>query len=702
MDPDELKKNTLKTRISQAFWCQPNTNGDFDFHDASFPDPDEKEKIYWFDQILEGGIWTPQPDMGQAKPLLFLLTGPPGSGKTTLALEMCYRLAKKQIGGKYSLYLSAEGEGWKLQQRANRYGWDENRFVPISFDPTENQEDFQNTINKLDRPGVLLWGARSISEAFKKPDNTNTLEKKVSSLFTRFGPFIGRLLKVSPKFLEGTWDADAISTTISSLKMIVNEVQKKENQQKETPLQYDFESIVIDSLNVLPDEQSRSRVFNSLITNMSEGPKVIIVILDSESSDTTHKYWEHICDILVRLDSHYETKYLIRTIEVVKARFQPHVWGKHQLKIYPGSDEKKLGKRAHPYRKEGGIFIYPSIHWFLSRYKRKQPHISKPPIETPLEHLNKILSKDPAETTGGLPGGRCTAFMGSRGAHKSHIGYYHILNRILNHQEPDCHERGLIISLRDDEGLANDAMTGLLATLLMAKKHLGLEKKEAVKEARKTLEKYEREDDLEILFFPPGYITPEEFYHRVLMSLLRLKVPQKTGEQVHVTVLFNSLDQLSARFPLCAKEDVFIPGLIDTFMAESVTSMFIAVDEPGQPEHQYGLLTMADLILTLHQHSFEAKDYFGHLSPDGKNIDPALKEEFGKKIQTVVLHVKRFAGGQRAGEGGILELVQKENLVKLYTELFSNEPPRLIFTPFNPQYEQGKPLSSRSHLNMED
>ena len=208
-------------------------------------------------------------------------------------------------------------------------------------------------------------------------------------------------------------------------------------------------------------------------------------------------------------------------------------------------------------------------------------------------------------------------------------------------------------------------------------------------------ENEEGEKDLEILFYPPGYITPEEFYHRAVMSLIKLK-SSVTYKKVNVTVLFNSLDQLSARFPLCAKEDVFIPGLIDTFNAEEATSIFIAVDEPGQPDHQYGLLTMADLIMVLQQRLFPSKDYFGHLkeaSISTDDINNELKDRFGDNISAVTLHVERFAGGQRAGTGGILELVQTKDLQELYDGLFSSNS-RLMFTPFSPYFIKGKPIST--------
>ena len=102
------------------------------------------------------------------------------------------------------------------------------------------------------------------------------------------------------------------------------------------------------------------------------------------------------CDIVIRLDYTSVRDYYLRTIEIVKARYQGHVLGKHQVKIYerptlpsesdPHRDAKL--RRYHPYRQEGGIFIYPSIHYYLSNYKHGG-HTGIPSLLTPA-HKNCV------------------------------------------------------------------------------------------------------------------------------------------------------------------------------------------------------------------------------------------------------------------------------------------------------------------------
>ena len=92
---------------------------------------------------------------------------------------------------------------------------------------------------------------------------------------------------------------------------------------------------------------------------------------------------------------------------------------------------------------------------------------------------------------------------------------------------------------------------------------------------------------LEIMYFPPGNITPEEFLHRILLSIWRLRL-DKQGKERSVTVLFNSLDQLAARFPLCAKEPVFIAALLQLLCANRVTSLFVAASTQAEDATYHG------------------------------------------------------------------------------------------------------------------
>ncbi len=650
----------LKSGISQTFWCTLHGGiGRFEPAQIAF-DSESKQNISWFDQMFEGGILVPDLDEKDPRPLTFLITGPPGSGKTTLASELCYRLAKNEQGNKnkngelehlFTLYLSTDTETDKFVQNVSDLGWQDaaRYFMPFDKKITKRNSKLPSA--------VLVWGQEKIQSEMEKMGSISDLVKASVEALEKW------VTRVSPKGI------------IQRLDTLIKYIPINKASKNVSP-----DILVVDSLNIVESEK-QSELFQQFI-KVCKARKIVIFILDS-GSQGEHKFWEYFCDIVVRMDYEYIHDYYVRTIEVVKARYQSHAWGKHQLKIYPRPSEKdepenwdpnnrkvqnyNVGmRRAHPYRKAGGIFIYPSIHSYLSIYKRKSLSRDIDRDGTYPEKLNEVLQ---------LPRGRCTAFIGERGGHKSHLGYLHILHRLLEHKN----ETGLIISLREDEEATKQTMSRIM---------------EQEFPNSRGINELEYQNRLEVLYYPPGYITPEEFFHRMFISIHRLKM-----QGGHLTVIFNSLDQLSARFPLCAKQEIFIPGIVQALSGEGITSICIAVNEPGQPVEQYGLLPMADLIMSFSLRRFPVMDYYKHINASWELEEDEelakkvleLKRDYEARRQTyqeaIVLQVVRFSGGQRAGARGILELVNNSDLGNsLY--------PRsgLHFTPLNPKYSQGNPL----------
>jgi len=636
----------LKTNVSQAFWCDAKS-GEATFKEAivSFGKGNEGA-ISWFDRLLKGGFRLPD---NQEKPLTLLITGPPGSGKSTLALELCYRLAvnKKDENEKeqFSIYISTESNTFQIINNAESFGYKDVKKNIFAFngDPPH--------------PAATIWGSEKVEKWDTLFDLIEFAIQNISKIIT------GRDISRSVEWIR------------EHLSMPDNAVSP--------------DILVIDSLNIVKKEQAE-QFFQRLLTRGFRKTKIIIFILDSNPLDNEHRIWEYVCDNVIRLDYINLLDYYIRTIEVIKTRYQEHVWGKQQLKIYAkpepfekNDDYNEKMRRAHPYREEGGVFIFPSIHYYLSQYKRLGPTQRPELASTKPEELNRIL-KEPNDSeqdnqNAGLPEGRCTAFIGSRGGHKSHLGYLHLLHRIVsvNGEETEKKEGCLVISLRDDEQMTRKTMGNILA--------------EEFNEDPDSLIEYEDEDKLEILYFVPGYITPQEFFHRVFISVQRLKRSNNK-----LTILFNSLDQLKARFPLCAKEGIFIPGMIEMFSGEGITSIFISVDEPGQPDEQYGLLPMADLILSFHPHKFKSTDYYGHLY-DRDDEYKVKYNEIKKKIEKegrilgdtflecIVLQVVRFSGGQGAGAKGLLELIKQEDI----NERSIYQSPGLHFTKLSPKFYHG-------------
>lgn len=613
---------SFPTNISQAYWCSLDQRGaHFEAAEIDLKSDEATGQVSWFDQLFNGGILLPK---GDGKPLTLLLAGPPGSGKTTLAFELCYRLAKK-LGP--SFYFSTDSDSNRLIENAYQFGYipshERNEIAELS----EKEESLKR---------VSVWGREKI----KSWDNLSQMLDNAFEVFTRLVLDLPEVPK-SEKAAADWFKKKLLWTTLAKEVRVARP-----------------KVLVVDNLNIVTAESQMS--FFEQFFKLSPAARLVVFVLDSSPEGVRHQPWEYMCDNVIQLDSVSLENYFIRRIEVVKTRYQDHVLGKHQLKIYKtpvSMDSRRHAKklrRAHPYRPDGGVFIYPSLHYHLSRYKRVEP--------SPLTYADTL----PASLSGllekGLPEGRCTAFIGERGNHKSHLGYLHLLHRIQ-----DCGEAGLIISLRDDEDMTRSTLTSILGSQEFEKPVFSNKQKLDLKncrnqEARETLknsilhpvlERWEEEDKIEVLYYHPGYITPEEFFHRMFISVHRLK---KTNRKV--TVLFNSLDQLTARFPLCAKQEIFVPSMIEALCGDGVTSIFIAVQELGQPDKQYGLLPMADLVLSFRRETIKGKDYQASVS-QGVRSTPPNEAGSDPDRSEVIVEVQRFAGGQRAGSKGILELVKR-------------------------------------------
>ena len=606
----------FKTGISTAYWTERNEK-----HKAQLclgnKTPDH---VSWFDELFKGAIeWSGDMQLAEKnQPITMLVKGPPGSGKTTFVLELCYRLSlhRERIR---STYISLESTGNQIFANADKYGWRE---------ASTNMQVMNK--NRQSTSLVSICG----SEFFNR-----LLTKK--RLIVK--DFIRSLTKLC---------------SIELSEETINAIYGGNDIRRMSP-QPDSQILVIDSLNIIPENIDKSLIFQEFLKVTKKVDckiKLVIFILDGKTNENNNPFWEYMCDNVIELNHHEENNYYLRTIEIVKTRFQAHVLGKHQFKIYNINDPTENPQtvlRMHPVRKEGGIYIFPSIHYYLSTYGKFQQKGELQYEVTYPDELREFLSNSDEQNRqnalGGFPKGRCTALIGCRGGHKSHLAYLHILARLTR---VDYRKNAaLIISLRDDEKMIETTLNGILKNELTEKTLNGIFKNELTDE-NDGIQGFINDGHLEILYYPPGYISPEEFIHRIFISIHKLKRQVRTkdnqGNDVegNVTLIFNSLDQLSARFPLCARFDMFIPSIIQILIGEGITSIFIAVDEKDQPAEQYGLLPMADLILSFHQYQMKPEQ----LEKIKKRAD---KEDANKKDE-IILTVERFAGGKKAGDKGLL------------------------------------------------
>ncbi len=507
------------------------------------------------DHLLDGGILIPpdlrMPDEGGrgnvSRPLLVLIAGPPGSGKSTLALEICYRakLARQgevapshgkerwAAGDQSAFYASLESPSDRIIANAREgFGWDSEGTIFERFQDSE-----RDPVEKC----VVVLGNDRISEGVVR-DNATTVSAAT---------VLGQLKR----------EANARCPGI----------------------------VAIDGINILNDDQQEgllAQICQKFLESKDGklGPFLLIVVLDSPPKGNRRTRWEFMADLVISLDSNYERDYYLRTIEISKARYQSHALGRQRVKIRGAHGSRLAGPlmeaidvRPKPQHEEGryqgGLSIFPSVHRALSQFKRiadtKEDHQATGYMTTPYENLDGIIApaaRDRGER-GGLPLGKCTAFLGGRGSLKSHIAYH-----IALRQAVEMHSV-TIVSLRDDIFALEDTLKQIAKT-------------EEIDASWK--------EKMRFVYFWPGYISPEQFYHTISGEIL--------GQDKPDFVVIGGLDRIEGRFPLCSREPIFVPALVSLLNLSEITSLVTSAQSDthrrsGDASVGPALLPMADLVL---------------------------------------------------------------------------------------------------------
>jgi hypothetical protein len=505
------------------------------------------------DRLLDGGLEIPDvivhswiDDPQSCSPIILLISGPAGTGKTTLAMELVYRLSsegirdprdKHQVHYFPSLYISSESPGKLLiESKVPDLGWERGRFQDAGI------------------PGDHAWPAKG-----------------------------GPILVVGRDSLQNTQNPAAFFQRMVSYCDYNNLIKA---------LGFRPGLVVLDSLNVLQPSE-RGKYYLDLVHKL-RGPFLMVVILDTDVEEIGDPFWSFAADTVIRLtqaerDDPRVGTYLLGEFRVGKGRWQKHALGTHQLKIFGKIEDNSIHTPPHrknyhgtghlpPFRKDGGIQLYQSVHRHLSDAQRLAKGATRPAVPPAIAFDQSPLPTLNTKTGGGFPQGRCTALVGDRGCFKSHLAYLWLLSvASQSARQTTAREPSLLLSLRDDETEALSRLDAIYA------KEKG--RPSGLLSPSDLIEK----ELLRVVHFRPGYIAPDEFMFRLWFHVNDFN-PRR--------VVIASLEQLDALFPLCSVEPVFIPTILDVLGASKITTVAIGVSGENQPPTQYGLLPQSSLILS--------------------------------------------------------------------------------------------------------
>jgi KaiC/GvpD/RAD55 family RecA-like ATPase len=525
--------------------------------------------VCWFDSLLNGGVEIPTPlQKFKRRPLIWLVSGPPGTGKTTFALEMCCRLSatpqpdtNEPIS---SVYYSCESPVAAIKENIKSFGWpyvqdnitfiDEDTFrnvaTPHDFFTTLQNKQFQLVHDSV-KPQIVVI------------DSLNVLGSQVR------------------------WDSRTAT-----------EVRRKTNERLGSGQNEKIE------LGALSTTYTGIDVLRSIADAFKEKCWIVILIQNWEHDLDQDPSFAYLADIETRLLVRQRQNYLLNYIRIVKMRFQDHSRGEHLLKIYPAPDSARslegvpASGRIGMERNEGGIFVMPSIHRHLSALGgvhaviREDSDAPKHPggIEVPIDGFEKIVplrKLSDGKTISGFPKHCCTALVGHRGAMKSHVAY----TTLINHLKTGRNNCGVMLSLRDDVRAAMNTLEQICMQQRVP---------------HKCIRQWMHKSRLDIVYFAPGYLPPSEFMHRVVVSIEGManrhqkavrSDPVKDPDGRNILCVLNGIDHLAARHPLCFEEQMFVPAIISYMTKSLVTTLVIAADDDKTALDESGLIPMAELLI---------------------------------------------------------------------------------------------------------
>lgn len=529
-----------------------------------------------------------------------VITGPPGVGKSTLAMELIskgrfekYANGKPTIFKPLSAYFSLEQPIETIEKLAED--------LRITIDSTPKLQDRTCGI-----PGYL----QLFDNFIKARGNSNA-------------PVI-LLPKLAPRSYGNVVNEETLYWfRYKQIARILEAHNFKHLRDPIKPSKLYLNMIVLDNLNAFSRHPLARQRLHQLFKLITWGGVLCIHIIEDDKSEDTHAFRttaEYLADIVVSLDW-IEDQYKYKVIEISKSRCQRHVLGKHPFKI------RRLSEKPSKDIIRPSFEIYPSIHTQVSRVeKSREKVVPDRNVEVRfsnhvnlcnLVHKTKVIQSRDFSSYSKNSGISKDAFIvlrGRPGGHKLALGMSYIHGKEIN-------ESALILNM--GQPIQYKKVAG--------RKHWWPQKRNSLKEKsglswnkneKVSVDIYGQDTKssftknillsgtkplIYILNFHTGFLLPEEFLHFVKSFIEFINVGSRKNAKIS-RVLFNSTAHLPEQYPLLHEDPLLLTALARIHKWKNIGLMINAVENIGQDDRIDGISAMADIKISVYHRNDERLD----------------------------------------------------------------------------------------------
>jgi KaiC/GvpD/RAD55 family RecA-like ATPase len=539
-----------------------------------------------------------------------VITGPPGVGKSTLAMEMIAQLAISKIPEAIPIcaYYSLEQSVESIKMLATQMKIPEENI----FDSFPSTAIIKKTLNEPSY--IALY--RNILDKIPKVQNTLRSSKRI--LF---------LPKLAPRSYGSALNEEKLYWF--RYKQIARIIEAHRSYiASGNDHKFILTSVVLDNLNAFSKHAMVRQRVHQLFGLITWGGILGIHIIEDNPAEEIRTFRndvEFLADIVIRL-AWNDAQYQYKIIEIAKSRNQRNVLGMHPFKIRRTSENKmgtcqeSAGRLTFIQNEEEQptFEIFPSLHTQVSRVEKER----KGKRENELvkfaanKYLCELVQKDASDKTG-IQRDAFVVLQGLSGGHKLAIGlnYIHGKNEkesalVINMGQPIAYEA--VAGKSDWYPSENNSNHQKNLTWQNQKLTIDLYPKPGIMATasetnRQLIIPPDNDGSVYVMNFHAGFLLPEEFLYIIQMFLDHSdNFAQNAGAGKITRVLFNSTAHLPERFPLLNKDPMVLTVLVRILKLREVSLMIIGVENSGSDDRIQALSAMADLKVTVH-HTYDQR-----------------------------------------------------------------------------------------------